>query len=251
MLEVWENSHSSIPLGCPEPGDVAMNITRAPTPPPFQFSSSSLITALSGPSVQQSPTNSCRSPSLPPECCDGNESCSPEVDPPSIEVSPPPEPVADSFTPLLNQSEIYRDYPLVYSDPIQSIHSTPIQLPEPETAAGSDSDENDCLPSTSVPHSSGSSVRSTKRSRRTPNPKLSSVLTVGSEQVEPLTSIILRTLICVVAKLYSLTFVDTRIAGHRHLNRDLSDLQHPKNYPITAKTIIKSPWEDQHRFAAA
>lgn len=52
-------------------------------------------------------------------------------------------------------------------------------------------------------------------------------------------------------KLYLLTFADTRVAGHRHLNRDQLDSRHPKNCGIIAKTIIKSLWGDPSRFAVA
>jgi hypothetical protein len=185
MLEVWEHSHSSTPL-CDEPGHVEMDIRRAPTPPPFQFSSSSLSAALSGPDRQKNLENDCRSPCPPLDRCDINRCCSPEVELPEIEPSPPPElepePVTATFT-LLSQSTICCDCSLLYSDPVQPIRSPLVQVEESETAADHESSaESNAPPSTSVPQPSGSSGRSTRRSRCTINPKLSSVLTVGSEQ---------------------------------------------------------------------
>lgn len=196
---LWDHdgSHSSTPLCIPESGDIDMDLTRPPTPPPFQFSSSSLISALSNPEsgnganpvvvqeLSEPPTESDPGCCDAEPCCNAEACCPPQSDfcepdhQPSIHEPPPIK------YPLPTREEYCRGCPLNWSDPPSTSSSTPTQIFTQDTEEITEKPDN--LPEVDEESQSESAparpARSKKRSKASANPRLSSLLPVDSESV--------------------------------------------------------------------
>jgi hypothetical protein len=205
--ELWDQSglgsHTSTPLCCPEPCDTGMNLSRPPTPPPFQFSSSSLSTALSNPDLSHPSTPPRNVPPCPdrlPKTYSCNaEQCYPQrqllvtssISDTSTHIADVPTPSLtdgvsprDDDTPCVTPNENHPVDP-GFSAPIASPSSTPFVDDHLQDLSSSPTTRIslDLLGDRSIPAAGAptSPIRSKKRIKHVTNPRLSSCLPVDSK----------------------------------------------------------------------
>jgi hypothetical protein len=196
--DLWDQtslgSHTSTPC------EVEMNLTGSSTPPPFQFSSSSLSTALTNPDLPRisPPFRDVPVPRSDPavspiDCCITEQSCpqilgSSSMPETSIRITDEPAPNR-----IDNTSSHGDNTPYVTTDEntLDPVFQAPIPTPPPgPNVNDSDIQSATALQLTLVPPGkpsipaaevSNKSIRSKKRSKYPTHPRLSSCLPVDSE----------------------------------------------------------------------